>query len=137
MRTLAWPTVRKSAVLHSCCPTSCSLPLFLQLVVAVLGADPAASSCDPAALIQAAAALGSFAASEEGLAAVLAAGGIPRLLRVLTASGDDRVVEAAVRALKAVSRVSCLNWSASSWRGGLRCRCSARCSGRCCSQYVC
>lgn len=76
----------------------------VQLVVSVLGADPASPSCDPAALVQAAAALGSFAASEEGLAAVLASGGIPRLLRVLTVSREDKVVEAAIRALKGVSR---------------------------------
>ncbi|PSC76204.1 armadillo repeat-containing 8-like isoform B [Micractinium conductrix] len=69
-------------------------------VVGVL-ASPAAAA---PALVQAAAALGSFAASEEGLAAVLSHGGIPHLLRVLTSNGDDKVAEAAVRALKAVCR---------------------------------
>lgn len=72
----------------------------VQLVVAVL----AAPNADPAALVQAAAALGSFASREEGLQVVLAHGGIPHLLRVLTGSRDEKVVEAAVRALKAVCR---------------------------------
>lgn len=119
--TSSWALCRQAYLLpplaasrvHSCAssfahpvPANPPPPALLQLVVSVLGADPASPSCDPAALVQAAAALGSFAASEEGLAAVLASGGIPRLLRVLTVSREDKVVEAAIRALKGVSRVS-------------------------------
>lgn len=74
----------------------------VQLLVGVL-ASPAA---DPPALVQAATALGSFVASEEGLQVVLSHGGIPHLLRVLVASEDGKVVEAAARALKTVARVS-------------------------------
>lgn len=74
----------------------------VQLVVGVL-ASPAA---DAAQLVQAAAALGSFAANDEGLQVVLQHGGIPHLLRVLQNSEDSKVVEAAARALKAVCRVS-------------------------------
>jgi hypothetical protein len=73
----------------------------VQLVVAVL----ASPTADAAQLVQAAAALGSFAANEDGLKAVLQHGGIPHLLRVLQSSEDVKVVEAAVRALKAVCRV--------------------------------
>ena len=107
-------------------------------VVGVL-ASPAAAA---PALVQAAAALGSFAASEEGLAAVLSHGGIPHLLRVLTSNGDDKVAEAAVRALKAVCRVragfglapGCCGWEGcpGRWRtgsGGRLC-CLARRRGR-------
>ncbi|EFN59484.1 hypothetical protein CHLNCDRAFT_138098 [Chlorella variabilis] len=72
----------------------------VQLVVGVL-ASPAA---DAAQLVQAAAALGSFAANDEGLQVVLQHGGIPHLLRVLQNSEDSKVVEAAARALKAVCR---------------------------------
>ena len=71
----------------------------VQLLVAAL------QSNDAAQLVQAAAALGSFAASEQGLQVLLQHGGIPHLLRVLVGSSDDKVVEAAVRALKAVARV--------------------------------
>ncbi|KAI7844558.1 hypothetical protein COHA_001916 [Chlorella ohadii] len=70
----------------------------VQLLVAAL------QSNDAAQLVQAAAALGSFAASEQGLQVLLQHGGIPHLLRVLVGSSDDKVVEAAVRALKAVAR---------------------------------
>lgn len=71
----------------------------VQLLVAAL------QSSDAAQLVQAAAALGSFAASEQGLQVLLQHGGIPHLLHVLVGSSDDKVVEAAVRALKAVARV--------------------------------
>lgn len=71
----------------------------VQLLVAAL------QSSDAAQLVQAAAALGSFAASEQGLQVLLQHGGIPHLLRVLVGSSNDKVVEAAVRALKAVARV--------------------------------
>ena len=72
----------------------------VQLLVAAL------QSGDAAQLVQAAAALGSFAASEQGLEVLLQHGGIPHLLRVLVGSSEEKVVEAAVRALKAVARVS-------------------------------
>jgi hypothetical protein len=74
----------------------------VQLVVAVL----ASPTSDADQLVQAAAALGSFAASDEGLQVVLQHGGIPQLLRVLQSSEDGKVVEASARALKAVCRVS-------------------------------
>ena len=74
----------------------------VQLLVAVLG-SPAS---DAALLVQAAAALGSFAASQEGLQVVLHHGGVPCLLQVLVGTEDGKVVEAAARALKAVCRVS-------------------------------
>jgi hypothetical protein len=73
------------------------------LLVGVLAAADAGT--DASQLVQAAAALGSFAASEEGLQVVLQSGGVPHLLRVLQSSGGDKVVEASVRALKAVCRV--------------------------------
>jgi hypothetical protein len=75
------------------------------LLVGVLAA-PDTGSGDASQLVQAAAALGSFAASVEGLQVVLQSGAVPHLLRVLQSSGEDKVVEASVRALKAVCRVS-------------------------------
>ena len=63
-----------------------------------------AAEADVGVLIQAAAAVGSFAATEDGLRAVVDSGAVPQLLRALQ-SQDSRVVEAAVRSLKAVFKV--------------------------------
>ena len=89
------------------------------LLVEVLAAPGAGAATDASQLVQAAAALGSFAASQEGLQVVLQSGGVPQLLRVLQSSGDDKVVEAAVRALKAVCRVRWMRGEAWCIRTGL------------------
>ncbi|KAG8090493.1 hypothetical protein GUJ93_ZPchr0011g28718 [Zizania palustris] len=67
-------------------------------VVAAL-AEPAAS---PAALVQAAAAAGSFACGvDDGVRAVLAAGAVAHLTRLL-AHPDDKVIDASARALRMI-----------------------------------
>jgi hypothetical protein len=73
----------------------------VKLLVAVL----ASPTADAAQLVQAAAAVGSFAASKEGLLSVIHHRGLLHLLKVLQSSEDVKVVEAAVRAVKSVCRV--------------------------------
>ncbi|KAI3433416.1 hypothetical protein D9Q98_003231 [Chlorella vulgaris] len=74
----------------------------VKLLVAVL----ASPTADAAQLVQAAAAVGSFAASKEGLLSVIHHRGLLHLLKVLQSSEDVKVVEAAVRAVKSVCRTA-------------------------------
>lgn len=78
---------------------------YVKLGAVQIMLDILSTEQDPSILVQAAQAIGSFASADDGARAVLVNGGVPKLLKALNNS-DERVVEASLRALKLLYKVS-------------------------------